>query len=450
VKSYYQLVRHNGNLDLFRSVEMSVIAMANGHPFHIHAEGLRGTGKTTIMRAAREILPPIRRIKNCLYNCDPAKPHCPEHRHLTAEEIAKIGEEIVPRPFLEISHAAKIGTIVGSIDLQKLTDKMHPAAALLPGTIPQAHRGVIFIDEINRLADTSPELADVLLDVMGTKPGRIQIEETGLPSVSLPVEVTVWAASNPDEEPGALMQIRRQLADRFDVSLTMGRPDEYQSVLSILEPRNAASSLDTMRTVPEFNQQLSTINLDDKIRKLLATIYVDFGLESLRAVEGLAFAATLAAAIAGRKTVTVRDVIQVAPLVLGHRTDHATLTSILRYLQALDGSGVVERKVINAVPKIAAKTEQPVYNKGIENKGLFSQLWDEFKSLFRSSQRPSSSSRHSSNSRQDSTRSAGGSSNPQIADPTNMPIKAPPQAAIPLADLSADKYVSSGEGKSHG
>ena len=64
------------------------------------------------------------------------------------------------------------------------------------GTIPKAHRGIVFIDEINRIADTSPEIVDLLLDVMGTKPGRIQIEEAGLPVTEIPVQVTVWAASN--------------------------------------------------------------------------------------------------------------------------------------------------------------------------------------------------------------------------------------------------------------
>ena len=80
--SYFELVRHNGNGDLFQAVELSLSALAEGQPFHLHVEGLRGTGKTTIMRAVKDILPPIVRIKNCLYNCDPAKPHCPEHRCL--------------------------------------------------------------------------------------------------------------------------------------------------------------------------------------------------------------------------------------------------------------------------------------------------------------------------------------------------------------------------------
>ena len=234
MKSYLQLTRHNGNIPLFLAVELSTISSLRGAPLHIHTEGLRGTGKTTIMRSVKQFLPLITRIKDCLYNCNPLQPHCPMHKDLTPEEIADLGTEQIQMPFLEISHSAKIGTVAGSIDLGKLTNPSKPQAALLPGIIPQAHRGILFVDEINRLADTSPEITDILLDVMGTKPGMVQIEETGLPVVDVPVLVSVWAASNPDEEPGPLAEIRRQLSDRFDMVVPVGRPSTTEAVIDIL------------------------------------------------------------------------------------------------------------------------------------------------------------------------------------------------------------------------
>ncbi|MHB9095927.1 MAG: hypothetical protein ACYC21_14770 [Eubacteriales bacterium] len=156
MKKYLQLARHEGNSTLFETVEMAVVSSVWGVPLHLHAEGLRGTGKTTIMRTARDVFPNITRIKGCLYNCDPAKPHCPHHKGLSPGEIADLGTEEIPMPFLEISHSAKIGTIVGSIDLAKITDAANPTAAILPGIIPQAHRGVIFVDEINRFMKRNP------------------------------------------------------------------------------------------------------------------------------------------------------------------------------------------------------------------------------------------------------------------------------------------------------
>ncbi len=232
---FYRLERYEGNEALFDLVIMSIVSSYVGEPLHLHAEGLRGTGKTTIMRASRHILPRIPRIKGCIYNCDPDMPHCPHHRDMSAEEIEALGVEFIPMPFLEISHSTKVGTVAGSIDLARLTDPSHPEAQLLPGIIPQAHRGIIFIDEINRLADTSPEITDILLDVMGNKPGHLQIEEAGLPVVDIPVNVSIWAASNPDEDPGPLEEIRRQLSDRFDMVCYMGRPDSLDILSHMLE-----------------------------------------------------------------------------------------------------------------------------------------------------------------------------------------------------------------------
>lgn len=343
MKYYNELSRHDGNETLFEVVEMGILSMLWDIPLHIHAEGLRGTGKTTIIRAAHQIMPPIVRIKDCLYNCDPEAPHCPNHRHMSPEEISTLGTEIVPRPFLEISHSAKIGTIAGSIDLQKITNSNNPEAALLPGIIPQAHRGVIFIDEINRLADTSPEITDILLDAMGTKPGRVQIEETGLPLVELPVQVSVWAASNPDEEPGPLQEIRRQLSDRFDLVVEMGRTTSTDAITEILiqsenrrfEKKNSADSRAVNQTarmqkqIVSIAKKFETLSMPDFLRNYIARLYVKYNLESIRAIESIQHSALLNCALRQREQVLVSDVLKVIPLALRHRVENKTLTKIM-------------------------------------------------------------------------------------------------------------------------
>lgn len=341
MKSYLQLTRHIGNSDLFLAVEMSLISTLRGVPLHIHAEGLRGTGKTTIMRSVKQILPTITRIKDCLYNCDPQKPHCPLHRNLSPEEIAELGTEEVPMPFLEISHSAKIGTVAGSIDLSKLTNPSHPEAAILPGIIPQAHRGIIFVDEINRLADTSPEITDVLLDVMGTKPGHVQIEETGLPIVEVPVSVSVWAASNPDEEPGPLEEIRRQLADRFDLVVSMGRPSTPEEVVEILSTNDEMENNDRelspqeRKRLERLQKELTGIasqnglRMPDYLTNFLANLYIKYNIESLRALDAIRQAALLHCALRKRNQVLISDILAVLPLALHHRVSPNTLTEIM-------------------------------------------------------------------------------------------------------------------------
>lgn len=346
---FSKLERYEGNQALFDLVLMSIVSSYVGEPLHVHAEGLRGTGKTTIMRASRGILPRITRIKNCIYNCDPNDPHCPHHRHLSEEEIAAIGTEEIPMPFLEISHSAKVGTVAGSIDLSRLTDPNHPEARLLPGLIPQAHRGIIFIDEINRLADTSPEITDILLDVMGNKPGHIQIEEAGLPTVDITVSVSVWAASNPDEDPGPLEEIRRQLSDRFDMVCYMGRPDSVDILSHILREnshtnklrgRDKVSEADEMsndeyrKRILNWSSVYEKTELPDFLRNFIARLYIKNNLESIRAIEAMQQGAVLFSVIRNRDKVMVNDVTSMMPLVLKHRVDGDTLIRMINDVES--------------------------------------------------------------------------------------------------------------------
>jgi magnesium chelatase subunit I len=292
------------------------------------------------------LLPPITRVRGCLFNCDPAAPHCPEHRPgLTlGDGPGGWAVETVPGPFRELSHSTKLATAVGSLDLGRLVGVVDPAAALLPGLIPQAHRGVLFVDEINRLADTAPELTDVLLDVMGTKPGRLQVEEAGLPAAELSLTATVWAASNPDEDPGPLADLRRQLADRFDLVVTVERPAEAAVVAEIAgaavgrlagvgvvagapgaageesaEGRQYAASVreGLVRAAALVDQ----VRLADPVREAIAELYCRCGVESLRAAEGLAVASVYHCALRGGLTVERRDLAAVLPLVLAHRLE---------------------------------------------------------------------------------------------------------------------------------
>ncbi len=343
---FYKLERYEGNETLFDLVMMSVVSSYAGEPLHIHAEGLRGTGKTTIMRASKDILPQITRIKDCVYNCDPDHPHCPHHRNMNQDRLDAIGTEEISMPFLEISHSAKIGTVAGSIDLGKLTDTNNPEAQLLPGLIPQAHRGILFIDEINRLADTSPELTDILLDVMGNKPGHIQIEEAGLPVIDIQVSVSVWAASNPDEEPGPLEDIRRQLSDRFDMVCYMGRPTSVDVLAHILEGNayqhkikrqnkkekrveDYAENEAFRHKIITWGTRYQAEELSDYLRNFIARLYVKHNLESIRAIEAMQQGAVLRGIIRNREKTLINDVTDLIPLVLKHRVDGDTLVKMI-------------------------------------------------------------------------------------------------------------------------
>lgn len=329
-------IKHDGNQNLFLAVEMSLISTLAGIPLHLHAEGLRGTGKTTVMRWARDLTPPIQRIKGCLYHCDPERPHCPLH----SSSSDTFEREYVPMPFVEIGHGAKLGTILGSIDLARLTDPRRPEAALLPGALTMANRGIVFVDEVNRLAETAPEITDVLLSVMGTKPGRIKIEEVGLMPCEIDVTCSVWAASNPDEEPGPLEEIRRQLADRFDLVVAVQRPSDPAVVERILRREVQEEMLSAgFSQLEKHAMLLKDVRVPGQIVRYLAQLYVQRNIESLRAIEALELSSRIAAAMRGRDEVTFDELLAVIPMVLRHRVEPLVLSEILKDLELRKAAG---------------------------------------------------------------------------------------------------------------
>jgi len=414
------------------------------------------------LRAARSILPYLTRIKDCPYNCDPKAPHCPLHRGLSPREIAALGTEVVPTPFLEISHAAKIGTVVGTLDLKRLTDSHHPEAALLPGTLPQAHRGVVFVDEINRLADTAPELTDILLDVMGTKPGRIQIEENGLPPVTIPVQVSVWAASNPDEEPGPLADIRRQLSDRFDFAVRMERPQQVEAVLDILNfgllPAEEISlEMDSQRAqvLKERAAGLDKAILSPELLEDLAGIYLRYHLESLRAIQALKLGAVLHAAWRGVHQADRGDLLAVAPAALRHRVRSEDLASILSWLaepSSQAGKEAAGVSVKGGKMPVTGKQPETLLQRGergavrVRSSRWWQAARDRWRQLFRSTRQSIGTGaerggRNFSSSSNCPPSREGQSAEAALPNPLDLPLVAPPLAARQLAKLDPEEAV---------
>lgn len=421
MKPFEKLVRHEGNELLFKCIELSIVSTAMGTPLHLHAEGFRGTGKSTIMLAARQVLPHILRIKGCVYNCDPAKPHCPEHRHLTPQQVERIGVEEIPMPFLEISHSAKIGTVVGSIDLERLTSGTSQAC-VLPGTIPMAHRGIIFVDEVNRLAETSPEIADALLSAMGTKPGRVKIEETGMRPIEMPVSCSVWAASNPDEEPGALEDIRKQLSDRFDMVIAMGRPTDPAVVVRILRRETLGSGLkEQVRARLLATCARGLARVPDELDQMIAQLYVMFNLESIRSAEALRHVSAVHAALMGKDAADVEDLLAVAEPCLRHRVELSTLTQMLKYLTELrDGR---KRAEVPAAGLPAVSTGGERETRAVSPLERLVNRVKESLGAYKS----------------------GGGAAFRPADPMSTPVVAPPKAARRILQLRLDELVRTEE-----
>ncbi len=118
--------------------------------------GEKGTAKSTVVRALAALLPPVTVVAGCRFSCDPAAPDagCPDGPHATGAPAGSRAARLVELPV-----GASEDRVVGALDLQKaLTEGV---SAFEPGLLAAAHRGLLYVDEVNLLHD---HLVDLLLD----------------------------------------------------------------------------------------------------------------------------------------------------------------------------------------------------------------------------------------------------------------------------------------------
>ena len=228
--------------------------------------------------------------------------------------------ELLPAdaPFVDLPIGATEDRLLGGLDIER-TLKNEPT--LKPGLLARAHGGVLYVDEVNLLAD---HLADALLDAAAT--GVLVVEREGF-SVSQPAEFVLLGSMNPEE--GAL---RPQLLDRFALVVDVDAPMDPTLRAEVLERR---LSFDASRTKfreqwQEQQMQLVTrlaaarahaaqVATAPELLRHIATRIADRGVRSLRADLAVVRASRAYAALALASHVTPEHVEAVLPLALAHR-----------------------------------------------------------------------------------------------------------------------------------
>jgi magnesium chelatase subunit I len=283
-------------------------------------QGHRGTAKSTAVRALAGVLPPIVADAACRYGCDPSAngARCDE-----CQARERAGARAQPRrrpvPVVDLPLGATEDRVVGALDLERALRGGEKAYE--PGLLARAHRGFLYVDEVNLLED---HLVDLLLDVSTT--GENVVEREGL-SVRHPARFVLVGSGNPEEG-----DLRPQLLDRFGLSVEVVTPrdpdarveavlrrDAYDRDPEGFARRWARAEATVRRRVAGARAALGGVEVPHAVLRLGAELCATLGTDGVRGELTLLRAARAVAALDGTATVTSAELRRVAPMALRHR-----------------------------------------------------------------------------------------------------------------------------------
>ncbi len=283
------------------------------------AFGDRGSGKSTAVRALAALLPKMRTIVGCRYNCTPDLPaeFCDDCRARAAKGGLKSTQ--MPVPVVDLPLGATEDRVVGALDLERALARGEKAFE--PGLLARAHRGFLYIDEANLLED---HLVDLLLDVAAS--GENVVEREGL-SIRHVARFVLVGTGNPEEG-----ELRPQLLDRFGMSVEVKTPadlpsrvevvrrrDEYESNAAAFVAKWSKDEARLRKKITSARERLSSVTVSDAALGQAARLCMTLGTDGLRGELTLMRAARALAALEGAKAVLDDHLRRIAASALRHR-----------------------------------------------------------------------------------------------------------------------------------
>ena len=282
--------------------------------------GEKGTAKSTAVRALASLLPEMEVVAGCLYGCHPQGLDglCDDCRN---RKIADNGLPVVrrPVPVVTLPLGATEDRVLGTLDLEAA---LHEGRKRFePGLLARAHRGILYIDEVNLLED---HLVDILLDVAATGVNLVERESV---SFSHPARFLLVGTMNPEEG-----ELRPQLLDRFGVCVEVKSIADPAARAAIVRQRLAfeadpkgflaahrKSEAALKQQLEQARALLPQVQVGEAEMALAVRLALALGTEGHRADLTTIRAACTLAALDGRTAISRQDVKRAAVLALRHR-----------------------------------------------------------------------------------------------------------------------------------
>ncbi|WP_020121376.1 putative cobaltochelatase [Streptomyces canus] len=301
-----------GQDDLRLALLLNAVSPAVGG---VLVRGEKGTAKSTAVRALSALLPEVAVVPGCRFSCDPAAPDpsCPDGPHEAGNGATR------PARMVELPVGASEDRLVGALDIERALAE--GVKAFEPGLLADAHRGILYVDEVNLLHD---HLVDLLLDAAAM--GASYVEREGV-SVRHASKFLLVGTMNPEEG-----ELRPQLLDRFGLTVEVAasrEPDQRVEVVrrrlaydddpAGFATRWADEEAAVRQRIVAARELLPSVRLGDGALRQIAATCAAFEVDGMRADIVMARTATALAAWAGRTEVLAEDVRQAALLALPHR-----------------------------------------------------------------------------------------------------------------------------------
>ncbi|MBV7336052.1 ATP-binding protein [Chloroflexi bacterium TSY] len=270
--------------------------------------GEKGTAKSTAARALAGLLP-----------ADEAGALQIEVHNATGVEQCEIPVAFDASPFVELPLGATDDRISGTLDIEAALQAGQ--LSFEPGLLARAHGGLLYVDEVNLLAD---HLVDLLLDAAAS--GINTVEREGV-SVSHPARFILVGTMNPEEG-----ELRPQLLDRFGLAVDVTGPTDVVQRTEVVRRRIAYEAdpltfavqyaeleADLAERINRARLLLPRVTVADEMLALISHVCVGSGVDGLRADITMYKTASTLAAWEARTHVTIEDIRRAAELALPHR-----------------------------------------------------------------------------------------------------------------------------------